>query len=469
MNIDNILLRYFKISSSFLSFALGYFLFLFMYRSTWTFNELAHYLYLFFLFFFIFLSIWKKGNIYLILSFFAGGIIYFICFTQPTLNKFNQYNENTLKNLYQLKFFKNLKNQVQNIDRKEKEEFLKLIKLYNGEILNKIDQELILTVDGHPNAYTIKNGVIEIFYSFQDSKSFFNRQKSPFFFDKYKDDLIVSTQNDDLFVIKKNNKVVKLDLSAHHWHFLDKSRNEILVLTYAYPELEKYKYLFKENFLKTCEYTNSVFKGRVRLDTLTILDANKYNIKKVINIFEIIIKHPYLSKLIRHCGDLFHMNSVYVLKKEDTRNIDNSSEGDLLISLRELEAVILLDRSTFQVKFYLSKLFDEQHWAIINSNGNIVLFDNKGAYNHGQSRILEFDPSTKELLGSFAGTREHDFDSKTRGQVIDLGNNEYLINSSLDKKIYHIKCKNQIDHKCVSSLILEANNDIAHINIFKRN
>ena len=222
MNIDNILLRYFKISSSFLSFALGYFLFLFMYRSTWTFNELAHYLYLFFLFFFIFLSIWKKGNIYLILSFFAGGIIYFICFTQPTLNKFNQYNENTLKNLYQLKFFKNLKNQVQNIDRKDKEEFLKLIKLYNREILNKIDHELILTVDGHPNAYTIKNGVIEIFYSFQDSKSFFNRQKSPFFFDKYKDDLIVSTQNDDLFVIKKNNKVVKLDLSAHHWHFLDK-------------------------------------------------------------------------------------------------------------------------------------------------------------------------------------------------------------------------------------------------------
>ena len=468
MNIDNILLKYFKISSSFLSLALGYFLFLFMYRSTWTFHELPHYLYLFFLLFFISLSFWKKGNIYLILSFLAGGVIYFICFTHPVLTKFNQYNENTLRNLSQLKFIKDLKNQVQNIDRKDKKEFLKLIKLYNDEILNKIDQELILTIDGHPNAYTIKNGIIEIFYSFQDAKSFFDRQKSPFYFDKNNDDLIVSTQIDDLFIIKKNNEVKKIDLPAHHWHFIDNKKNEILVLTYAYPELKKYKHLFNENFLKTCNYTKSVFQGRVRLDTLTILDSNKYNIKDVVNIFEIIIKHPYLSKLIRHCGDLFHMNSVYVLKKKDTRKIKNSNEGDLLISLRELETIILLDRSTFEVKFYLSKLFDEQHWSIINSNGNIVLFDNKGAYNHGQSRILEFDPLTKKLIGSFAGTQEHDFDSKTRGQVVDLGNNEYLINSSLDKKIYHLKCINQIDHNCVSNLILKANNDIAHINIFER-
>ena len=87
-------------------------------------------------------------------------------------------------------------------------------------------------------------------------------------------------------------------------------------------------------------------------------------------------------------------------------------------------------------------------------------------FNLLQSSIGVLD--SKKLIGSFAGTQEHDFDSKTRGQVVDLGNNEYLINSSLDKKIYHLKCINQIDHNCVSNLILKANNDIAHINIFER-
>ena len=43
----------------------------------------------------------------------------------------------------------------------------------------------------------------------------------------------------------------------------------------------------------------------------------------------------------------------------------------------------------------------------------------------GYSRILEFDPNSKDLVGSFAGTREHDFYSQTRGQVVDLGNNKY--------------------------------------------
>lgn len=466
MNLDNILLKYFKISASFLTLALGYFLFLFMYRSLWTSDGLVHYLYLFFLIFFISLSIWRKENIYLILSFLAGGIIYFICFTHPVLTKFNQYNTKTLKNLSQIKFVKNVKNQIKNINRQDSKEFLKLIKFHNKKILEKIDQELILTIDGHPNAYTIKNGDIKIFYSFKDSRSFLNRQKSPFYFEKNKNDLIISTQNDDLFVVKGNKEIKKLDLFAHHWHFLDKINNEFLVLTYAYPKLDKYKHLFTENFLKTCEYTKNSFKERVRLDTLTILDSENYAIKDVINIFEIVIKNPNLSKLIRHCGDLFHMNSIYVLKKNDIRKFNNASEGDLLISLRELEAVILLDRSTFEVKFYLSKLFDEQHWSIINSNGNIVLFDNKGAYNHGKSRILEFDPNSKNLVGSFAGTREHDFYSKTRGQVVDLGNNKYIINSSMENKIYHLDCKDKIDYECSINLLIEANNAIAHINTF---
>ena len=162
-----------------------------MHRSLWTFNELTHYLYLFFLIFFISLSIWKKENIYLIFSFLAGGIVYFICFTHPVLTKFNQYNTKTLKNLSQIRFVKNLKNQIKNIDRKDSKEFLKLIKLHNENILKKIDQELILTIDGHPNAYTIKDGVIKIFYSFKDSKSFLNRQKSPFYFEKNRNDLII--------------------------------------------------------------------------------------------------------------------------------------------------------------------------------------------------------------------------------------------------------------------------------------
>ena len=137
MNLDNILLKYFKISASFFTLALSYFLFLFMHRSLWTFNELAHYLYLFFLIFFISLSIWKKENIYLIFSFLAGGIVYFICFTHPVLTKFNQYNTKTLKNLSQI-FVKNLKNQIENIDRKDSKEFLKLIKLHNENILKKL-------------------------------------------------------------------------------------------------------------------------------------------------------------------------------------------------------------------------------------------------------------------------------------------------------------------------------------------
>ncbi|EMC98963.1 hypothetical protein BAUCODRAFT_386256 [Baudoinia panamericana UAMH 10762] len=85
------------------------------------------------------------------------------------------------------------------------------------------------------------------------------------------------------------------------------------------------------------------------------------------------------------------INSIYPLK-----------DGNILMSMRSISAVIIVHRATGEVIWHLdSTVVAQQHNATELPNGNILLFDN-GAFRYRESfqfsRVIEVDRQTKEIV-----------------------------------------------------------------------
>jgi hypothetical protein len=130
---------------------------------------------------------------------------------------------------------------------------------------------------------------------------------------------------------------------------------------------------------------------------------------------------------ISECKDPIHLNSVRIVGTEEQASFfPDGRVGDMLISLRELNAILLLDGETHEVKWHysadLSGAFRAQHSPRITDHATILLFDNLGSdYENGRSRILEIDIASRKITGSYEGEGDSFFHSGIRGKVNLLG------------------------------------------------
>lgn len=121
--------------------------------------------------------------------------------------------------------------------------------------------------------------------------------------------------------------------------------------------------------------------GRV-LEEFSILDA--------------ILKSPYRS-LLRyaledtHPCDPLHLNSVHRLG-EDALGPNGIGPGDIVVSLRNLNAFGILDRDSHRLKKLVRGGFLQQHHVTHLAGSTFLMFDNRGTDGvHGPSRLLMVD------------------------------------------------------------------------------
>ena len=240
----------------------------------------------------------------------------------------------------------------------------------------------------------------------------------------------------------------------HHWG--DFFNNRIYIPGRRYLEIELLK---KANFFK---YKNCQNKY-VNQDVIYIIDFDTGKLLEEIDIFDILLNSK-ISKKIKDCVNPIHLNDIEIIKKTShLKYFDNVNIGDFLISLRNINTILLIDHKTKEIKWSYENELIMQHSPQITDKGTLLIFNNQGSKEiEGQSRIDEVDLKTKKIVGIYDGVKNNFFSQK-RGRIQYL-NNRIFIQESQKSNMFEIVCKNKyISNDCERRDIVTINSETMDI------
>jgi hypothetical protein len=139
--------------------------------------------------------------------------------------------------------------------------------------------------------------------------------------------------------------------------------------------------------------------------------------------------------------ELFHTNAIEVLRRE-LPGLPAFVPGNLLISLRHLDAIAVVDPRERMVVWWMTGGFRAQHEPTLLPSGHLLLFDNRG---RGEaSSVLELDPRTRAVVWSYVGTPASPFYSHACGSAWRLANGNTLINESDGGRSFEVTPEGEI-------------------------
>jgi hypothetical protein len=140
-------------------------------------------------------------------------------------------------------------------------------------------------------------------------------------------------------------------------------------------------------------------------------------------------------------SDPLHMNDVETLRPEMAAAFPMFRAGDLLVSLRNLQTLVVLDGGTHKIKWSMTGPFYGQHDPDFAPDGRILLFDNRISGlppQLGQSRVLAIDPATREVAWQHEGSAAEPFYTPIAGKVQHLPNGNVLALSPQDGTVLEL-------------------------------
>ena len=133
-------------------------------------------------------------------------------------------------------------------------------------------------------------------------------------------------------------------------------------------------------------------------------------------------------------GDFTHLNDVDVLSPELAPAFPQFEAGDLLVSLRNLNLLMVIDPAAERIKWTRTGPFLRQHDPDFLPTGRIAVFDNRrdggGAHRFGGSRILAIDPGVGRDTTLYGARPDQHFYTDTMGDHQPLKNGNLLISES---------------------------------------
>lgn len=387
---------------------------------------------------FIFIYSKSRKNLIRFILVFIFGIFFFLYNPSIQNKKFNFYVNDLVTYLkFQKKIYLN------------KDNYLNNIISFKEDKLNKIT--LLFSIDEDMNLYKYEKGKISIINELN--------KKIHLIFAKFEEEnkYFFSTIGSKIILKNLKGDLLEKNLKFHHWPHI--TNNNIFVPSYDLSLKNK------ENFnefleltrlsknLKDCKFD---FKNIPTIDAVDIFDKNLNQFNKFNYLYTILKNETVRNKLSNlRCDDFLHLNFIYELKEDDTRKISGSKKGDLLLTFRSYDGVILLSRSSDKVIYEYQLLKSKPHSGFINANGNLILFDN---ISQDITRILEIDPSNNKIIGEFKNKK---FQSATRGLIYEININKYLIIYNNSGKIVFLDCKKNINQSCYNSVIIDSYKQIS--------
>lgn len=141
-------------------------------------------------------------------------------------------------------------------------------------------------------------------------------------------------------------------------------------------------------------------------------------------------------------SDYTHLNKIDVLSHAMAPRFPMFSEGDLLLSLRHLNLIMVVDPREWRVIWMQTGPWLRQHDAEFRGDGKISVFDNRADNQSGKSlggsRIVAIDPATRALTVVYAGSKEAPFYTDVEGEHVYLPNSNILISESMAGRIFEV-------------------------------
>ena len=161
--------------------------------------------------------------------------------------------------------------------------------------------------------------------------------------------------------------------------------------------------------------------GESGVDSIRVLSPDGKPLREL-KVMDAVMKSGYsgLFYAIREGCNPTHLNSIALASPQVARAIPGAAPGDLLVSLRETNAVALLDGRTAAVKYLVSGRTAAQHGPQFLPDGTVLVFDNLGGDKTlGGTRVARIDlvkgtaqtvfprESHKEVLPVWSETAGH--------------------------------------------------------------
>jgi hypothetical protein len=153
--------------------------------------------------------------------------------------------------------------------------------------------------------------------------------------------------------------------------------------------------------------------------------------------------HIGLLALGRARFDVTHMNDVEELSAALADEFPMFEQGDLLVSLRNLNLLVVIDGKTERIKWFFSHPLLRQHDPDFISGGLISVYDNRDEYAGtanvlGGSRILHINPTTNEYVKVYPVSADQPFYSQAGGKHQYLNNGNILITEPTAGRILEV-------------------------------
>ncbi len=153
---------------------------------------------------------------------------------------------------------------------------------------------------------------------------------------------------------------------------------------------------------------------------------------------------PFLDDTRRR--DVLHTNAVKVLSRALAPKFPLFKAGQLLLSPRHLDALVVLDPDSGKVVWAARGPWHAQHDPWFLDNGHLLLFDNLGSPTG--SRVLEYDPATQSFPWSYPGETGTPFFSRIRGMCQRLPNGNTLVVNSDGGEVFEVTPDRELAWSC---------------------
>ena len=141
--------------------------------------------------------------------------------------------------------------------------------------------------------------------------------------------------------------------------------------------------------------------------------------------------------------DVTHMNDVELLSADMAAAFPMFTAGDILVSLRNLNLVVVVDGRTELIKWHFSHPLIRQHDPDFEADGTIVIFDNNDDTTRegslwGRTRLLKVSPATNDYEIVYPTRTEQSFYSQEGGKHQLLENGNRLITEANAGRVFEV-------------------------------
>jgi hypothetical protein len=148
-------------------------------------------------------------------------------------------------------------------------------------------------------------------------------------------------------------------------------------------------------------------------------------------------------------GDLTHLNDIEPLPSSMADAYPQFESGDLLLSLRNINLVLVVDPDTKEVKWHRTEPLSRQHDPDWLGNGWIGVFDNNPDFTKrgtagGGSRIVLMHPDSGTVWQRYPAAATQHFYTETRGKWQLLANGNMLLTEAEAGRAFEVTADGEL-------------------------